>query len=83
MNFPYHTESVHNMYIISGNKKNFEKNVGKHLIILRKGGMGGGYPFTENSARIINLIFEPFPYLINVLCSMILAHCAPPPVPIT
>ena len=26
--------------------------------------MDGGYPppFTENSAKIINLIFEPFPY---------------------
>ena len=23
----------------------------------------GGTPFAENSAKIINLIFEPFPYL--------------------
>ena len=44
MNFPYHTESVHNMYIISGNKKNFEKNVGKKLIIFREGGVGGTPP---------------------------------------
>ena len=35
------------------------QNIGEKLIIFRKG--GGGYPFTENSAKIINLIFEPFP----------------------
>ena len=40
---------------------------------------GGGTSFVENSAKIINLIFEHFPYLINVLCSTILAPCAPYP----
>ena len=35
---------------------------GKRLVIFRKGGGGGGgTPFTENSTKIINLIFEPFP----------------------
>ena len=35
----------------------------KKLIIFREGGVGGGgTPFAENSAKIINLIFEPFPY---------------------
>ena len=34
----------HNMYIILGNKNFFEKNVGKKLIIFRKGGMEGGTP---------------------------------------
>ena len=33
----------------------------KKLIIFREGGVGGGTPFAENSAKIINLIFEPFP----------------------
>ena len=33
---------------------------GKKLVIFREGG-GGGTPFTENSAKIINLIIEPFP----------------------
>ena len=47
------------MYIILSQQKNFEKNVGKKLIIFREG--GGGYPLAENSVKIINLIFEPFP----------------------
>ena len=39
------------------------QNVGGKLIIFREGWRGGGgYPFAENSAKIINLIFEPFPY---------------------
>ena len=38
------------------------QNVGGKLIISREEGKGGGHPFTENSAKIINLIFEPFPY---------------------
>ena len=34
----------------------------------RRGGGGeGGTPFTENSAKIINLIFEPFPYQIIII----------------
>ena len=37
---------------------------GKRLVIFRKG--GGGTPFTENSTKIINLIFEPFPNIINI-----------------
>ena len=42
----------------------------KKLIIFREGGEGGGDPFTENSAKIINLIFEPFPYSIVLLENM-------------
>ena len=40
-----------------------QKNFEKKLIIFREGGVGaeGGTPFAENSAKIINLIFEPFP----------------------
>ena len=39
------------------------KNQGKFNYFPRRGrGGGGGYPFAENSAKIINLIFEPFPY---------------------
>jgi len=37
------------------------QNVGEKLIIFREGERG--YPFSENSAKITNLIFEPFPYL--------------------
>ena len=37
------------------------RNIVEILIIFREGGRGGGYPFAENSAKIINLIFEPFP----------------------
>ena len=29
-------------------------------------GEGGGYPFAENSAKIINSIFEPFPYKVEM-----------------
>ena len=46
------------MYIILSQYNFF----GKKLIIFRKGGVGGGTLFTENSAKLINLIFEPFPY---------------------
>ena len=46
------------MYIILSQKNFLEKK----LIIFREGGVGGGgTPFAENSAKIINLIFEPFP----------------------
>ena len=38
-----------------------KKNVAEKLIIFREGGGGGGYPFAENSAKIINLIFATFP----------------------
>ena len=56
MNFPYHTESI------SQHVHHFKpiKIFGKNFIIFREGGMGGT-PFAENSAKIINLIFEPFP----------------------
>ena len=47
------------MYIIL--IKKIEKNVGKKLIIFHKGWVGGGDLFAENSAKIISLIFEPFP----------------------
>ena len=36
-------------------------NVAEKLIIFREGGRG--YPLQENSAKIINSIFEPFPKL--------------------
>ena len=48
------------LYIIWSQYIFFEKNVGKKLNIFRKGGMGG-YPFAENSAEMIYLIFKPFP----------------------
>ena len=35
------------------------RNVREKLIIFREGGRGGGYPFAENSTKIINVIFEP------------------------
>ena len=37
---------------------------------LRRGD-GGGYPFAEKSAKIINLIFEPFP-------KHVVQHSGPP-----
>ena len=37
------------------------------FIIFRKGGWG--YPFAEYSAKLINLYFEPFPYLIPLYLS--------------
>ena len=46
-------------------QKKFEKNVGKKSIIFHKGGVR--YPFAENIAKIINLIFEPFPKRVNTL----------------
>ena len=60
MNFPYHTESI------SQHVHHFKPIVnniffGKKLTIFREGGVGGT-PFAENSAKIIHLIFEPFPY---------------------
>ena len=56
MNFPYHTESI------SQHVHHFKpiKVVGKKLISFCERGMGGT-PFAENSAKIINLIFEPVP----------------------
>ena len=38
-----------------------KKIVGKILIFRREGGGGGGYPSMENSMKIINIFFEPFP----------------------
>ena len=56
MNFPYHTESI------SQHVHHFKpiQNLGKKFIIFREGGVGVT-PFAENSAKIISLIFEPFP----------------------
>ena len=56
MNFPYHTESilqhVHHFKPI----KFFWKKIN---YFPQRGGGGGGSPFAENSAKTINLIFEP------------------------
>ena len=56
MNFPYLTE------YISQHVNHFKpiKNFWKKLIFFREGGVGGTN-FTENSAKIINLIVELFP----------------------
>ena len=52
------------MYIIKPIKK-----FGKKLIIFREGWEGrGGTPVAENSAKIINSIFEPFPYSFSKYC---------------
>ena len=60
MNFPYHTESVSQHVDHFKQQKKMKKNVAEKLIIFREGG-GGGYPFAENSAKMINLIFATFP----------------------
>ena len=39
----------------------------KKLIIFRDGGYPPPPPFAGNSAKIINLIFEPFPRLISIM----------------
>ena len=62
MNFPYHTESISQLV------HHFKPITifGKKLIIFREGWEGrGGTPVAENSAKIINSIFEPFPNLVN------------------
>ena len=42
------------------------------------GGGGEGYPFAENSAKIIILIFQPFPYpLRDKLCYFFLSFWRP------
>ena len=62
MNFPYHTEFI-SQHIHHFKPINFllKKMLEKINYFPRRG--GGGTPFAENSAKIINLIFEPFPYL--------------------
>ena len=62
INFPYHTESV-SQHVDHFKQKKIGKNVAEKLIIFREGGRGGGmgYPLAENSAKIINFIFKPFP----------------------
>ena len=58
MNFPYHTESI------SQHVHHFKpiKKLGKKINYFpRRGGGVGGTPFAENSTKIINLIFKPFP----------------------
>ena len=47
------------MHKIFGFFKPIKKILEKKIIIFREGGVGT--PFAENSAEIINLIFEPFP----------------------
>ena len=42
------------------------QNVAEKLIIFREGGGGGGDPFGENSAKIINSIFATFPNELRV-----------------
>ena len=59
----YHTESVSQHVDHFKLIKNFGKNIGKKLIIFHEG--GGRYPFVENSVKLINLIFEPFPYYLS------------------
>ena len=59
MNFPYHTKSIsQHVHHFKPIKILFEKKI---IYFPRRG--GGGTPFAENSAKKINLIFEPFPYL--------------------
>ena len=44
------------------------KKNGEKAIIFLEGGVGGwGDPFAENSTKIIDLIFEPFPYPIYLI----------------
>ena len=59
MNFPYHTESVSQHVHHFKPIKQFEKNIGRKNYFPRRG--DGENPFAENSAKIINLILEPFP----------------------
>ena len=55
MNFPYHTESIsQHVHHFKPIKKIWKKN----------NYFPRSTPFAENSVKIINLIFEPFPYLI-------------------
>ena len=56
---PYHTEFVSGRVDHFKQKKNVEKNVAEKLIIFTDGGYPP--PRAENSAKIINLLFEPFP----------------------
>ena len=57
-----------NMYKQAGARVNlpakaklYLENVGGKIDYFPGRGDGGGTPFAENSAKIINLIFEPFP----------------------
>ena len=58
MNFSYHTESVSQQF--KPIKKDLKKCWKKINYFPWRG--DGGPPFAENSAKINNLIFEPFPY---------------------
>ena len=71
MNFPYHTESISQHVHHFKPIKNFWK---KKLIIFREGGMGG-FPFAENSAKIIYLIFEPFPQFLLLFQQNLIFMC--------
>ena len=61
MNFPYHTESISQHVHHFKPIQKFWKKI--NYFPRRGGGGEGGTPFAENSAKITNLIFEPFPYL--------------------
>ena len=65
MNFPYHKESVsQHVYYLKPIIFFLKNMLEKINYFPRRGGGGeGGTPFAENSAKIINLIFEPFPKL--------------------
>ena len=63
MNFTYHTEFVsQHVDHFKPIKFFLKKMLEKINYFPRRGGGGeGGTPFAENSAKTINLIFEPFP----------------------
>ena len=69
MNMQYYTESVLQHVDHFKQKTMFKKNVRKKLIVFGK----EGDPFAENSTKIINLIFEPFLYIIAYLKTYILS----------
>ena len=51
------------LFHVSKHSEHF-KSILKNLLFSRMGGTNP--PFAENSAKIINSIFEPFPYLVNL-----------------
>ena len=66
MKFPYHTKSVSQHADYFKPKILFYKTIRKKFIFFSKG-VGGGYPFAEYSAKIINFIFDPFPKILKML----------------
>ena len=64
MNYPYPTESVsQHVDHLKPIKKKLKKMLEEINYFPRRG--GGGYSFAENSAKIINSIFEPIPKQLN------------------